>query len=279
MTAVINPAGSRLSSAAISGSRLLPAAAEAGSVTRPLFQHRHTSACSFPSTGDLWVALRWSLVTFAKSERAELCDLFDKVGPDAPTLCEGWNTHDLAAHLWIRETDPVGASGIVAKPLSSLYERRMAEIKQRWDYSELVDRVRRGPARFSIFAIPGVDEGANTTEFFIHHEDVRRAGDTPQTSRRLDDDVEEWMWRRLKLLGRAWFRRVQVGVVLERLGSADADGAPETIRAVSGTSIVTLVGNPSELMLFAHGRTSVAEIKLVGEPEAIEILNSSDLRT
>ena len=105
------------------------------------------------------MALRWSLVTFARSERAALCDLFDKVGPDAPTLCEGWDTHDLAAHLWIRETDPVGASGIVAKPLSSLYERRMAEIKQRWEYAELVDRVRRGPARFSIFAIPGVDEG------------------------------------------------------------------------------------------------------------------------
>ena len=89
------------------------------------------------------MALRWALVTFAKSERAELCDLFDKVGPHAPTLCEGWDTHDLAAHLWIRETDPVGASGIVAKPLSSLYERRMAEIKQRWEYAELVDRVRR----------------------------------------------------------------------------------------------------------------------------------------
>jgi uncharacterized protein (TIGR03085 family) len=225
------------------------------------------------------VALRWSLVTFARSERAELCDLLDKVGAHAPTLCEGWDTHDLAAHLWVRETDPIGASGIVAKPLSSLYERRIAEIKQRWEFSDLVDRVRRGPARFSIFAIPGVDEGANTTEFFIHHEDVRRAGDTPQTSRHLDDDVEEWMWRRPKLLGRAWFRRVQVGVVLERLGSAAADGAPETIRAVSGASTVTLVGTASELMLYAHGRTSVAEIKLVGEPDAIEILNSSDLRT
>jgi uncharacterized protein (TIGR03085 family) len=225
------------------------------------------------------VALRWSLVTFARSERAELCDLLDKVGPQAPTLCEGWDTHDLAAHLWVRETDPIGASGIVAKPLSSLYERRIAEIKQRWEFPELVDRVRRGPARFSIFAIPGVDEGANTTEFFIHHEDIRRAGDSPQTSRHLDDEVEEWMWRRLKLLGRAWFRRVQVGVVLERLGSAAADGAPETIRAVSGASTVTLVGTPSELMLYAHGRTSVAEIKLVGEPDAIDILNSSDLRT
>ena len=224
-------------------------------------------------------ALPWALVTFARSERAELCDLLDEVGPRALTLCEGWDTHDLAAHLWVRETDPIGASGMVAKPLSSLYERRMAEIKQRWEFSELVDRVRRGPARFSIFAIPGVDEGANTTEFFIHHEDVRRAGDSPQTSRQLGDDVEEWMWRRLKLLGRAWFRRVQVGVVLERLGSADADGAPETIRAVSGTSTVTLVGTPSELMLYAHGRTDAAEIKLVGEPEAIEILNSADLRT
>ncbi len=223
--------------------------------------------------------VRWSLVTFARSERAELCDLLDKVGSHAPTLCEGWDTHDLAAHLWVRETDPIGASGIVAKPLTSLYERRMAEIKQRWEFSELVDRVRRGPARFSIFAIPGVDEGANTTEFFIHHEDVRRAGDSPQTSRQLGEDVEEWMWRRLKLLGRAWFRRVQVGVVLERLGSAAADGAPETIRAVSGASTVTLVGPPSELMLYAHGRTSVAEIKLVGEPEAIEVLNSADLRT
>ena len=223
--------------------------------------------------------VRWSLVTFARSERAELCDLLDKVGPRALTLCEGWDTHDLAAHLWVRETDPIGASGIVAKPLSSLYERRMAEIKQRWEFSELVDRVRRGPARFSIFAIPGVDEGANTTEFFIHHEDVRRAGNSPQTSRQLGEDVEEWMWRRLKLLGRAWFRRVQVGVVLERLGSAAADGAPETIRAVSGASTVTLVGAPSELMLYAHGRTSVAEIKLVGEPEAIEILNSADLQT
>jgi uncharacterized protein (TIGR03085 family) len=238
-----------------------------------------TSASARDEQRDPAVALRWALVTFARSERAELCDLFDKVGPHAPTLCEGWDTHDLAAHLWIRETDPVGASGIVAKPLSSLYERRMAEIKQRWEYPELVDRVRRGPARFSIFAIPGVDEGANTTEFFIHHEDVRRAGDSPQTSRQLGEDVEEWMWRRLKLLGRAWFRRVHVGVVLERLDSAADDGAPETIRAVSGASTVTLVGNPSELMLYAHGRTSVAEIKLVGESEAIEILNSADLRT
>jgi len=217
-------------------------------------------------------------VTFAKAERAELCDLFQQVGPEAPTLCEGWDAHDLAVHLWIRETDPVGVTGMVAKPLSGLFERRMAEIRQRWTFPELVDRVRRGPARLSVFAIPGVDEGANTTEFFIHHEDLRRAGDAPQTSRVLDADVEEWMWRRLKLLARAWFRQVPVGVVLERLGSAGADGEPETIRATGGSSIVTIVGTPSELMLVAHGRARVAEVKLVGEPTAIEALHASDLR-
>ena len=66
------------------------------------------------------MALRWSLVTFARSERAALCDLLDEVGPHAPTLCEGWDTHDLAAHVWVRETDPIGASGIVAKRGSAL---------------------------------------------------------------------------------------------------------------------------------------------------------------
>jgi uncharacterized protein (TIGR03085 family) len=215
---------------------------------------------------------------FVKSERAALCDEFDKVGPDHPTLCEGWLTHDLAAHLWIRETDPIGVSGMVVKPLSGVYERRMAETKQRWPYAELVDRLRHGPARFSVFALPGVDERANTTEFFVHHEDVRRAGESAQPARALDPGVEEWMWRRLKLLGRALFRRVQVGVVLERLDGGSTDGGrPQSIRAVPGSSIVTLVGMPTELLMFANGRTTVAEVKIIGEPAAIDILHAADL--
>ena len=221
-------------------------------------------------------------MTFAKTERAELCDLFDEVGPDAPTLCDGWDAHDLAVDLWIRKTDPFGSPGIVAKPLSGLLERRMTEIRARWPYSELVERIRKGPARLSVFAIPGVDEGANTTEYFVHHEDVRRAGPAPHPSRVLAAEAEEWMWRRLKLLARAWFRRVPVGVVLERLGSGresgrDSGAEPETIRAVGGSPIVTVVGQPSELMLYAHGRSTVAEVKLVGEPEAIERLTAADL--
>jgi uncharacterized protein (TIGR03085 family) len=220
---------------------------------------------------------------FVSSERAELCDLFDRVGPDHPTLCEGWLTHDLAAHLWIRETDPVGAAAAVAKPLAGLSERRMAETKQRWPYAELVDRLRHGPSRFSFFAIPGIGEAANAMEFFVHHEDVRRAGDSAQPARALDQGVEEWIWRRLKLLGRAMFRRAQVGVVLERLDGAAADRGPndegraQSIRAVAGASIVTLVGMPTELLMFANGRTTVAEVKIIGEPDSIDILHAADL--
>lgn len=225
-------------------------------------------------------------MSFAKTERADLCDLFDQVGPEAPTRCDGWSTADLAAHLWIRENDPVGVSGMLAKPLAGLTERRMGEISRRWAYPELVDRIRRGPARFSVFAIPGVDEPANTTEFFVHHEDVRRAGENRLPPRELSPEVEEWMWRRLKLLGRAFFRRSPVGVLLERsldrvepeapVGAAGTSG-PETLRAMGGAQIVTLIGKPSELMIFAHGRTAVADVKLVGESEAIDQLIAADL--
>ena len=154
----------------------------------------------------------------------------------------------------------------------------MAEVRQRWAFPELVDRIRNGPARFSVFAIPGVDEGANTTEFFVHHEDVRRAGD-----RAADRPGPGSGGRGVDV---AAAQAAGPGLVPPGPGGGGAGaaglgrrrGEPETIRAVSGASIVTLVGQPSELMLYAHGRTSVAEIKLVGEPEAIEILNSTDLR-
>jgi uncharacterized protein (TIGR03085 family) len=164
----------------------------------------------------------------------------------------------------------------VARPLAGLLDRRMAETKARWPYAELVDKVRNGPARFSVFAIPGVDEGANTIEYFVHHEDVRRAGAEPEP-RALPEDVEGWLWRRLKLLARAQFRHSSVGVVLEREGTRGADGEPETIRAAAGAHIVTAVGRPSELTLLAHGRTENAQVRLVGEPDAIEQLRGSGL--
>lgn len=216
-------------------------------------------------------------MNFAKSERSALCDALDEAGPDAPTLCGGWTAHDLAAHLWIRETDPLGAPGIVAKPLAGLTERRMNEVKARWSFAELVNRIRQGPARLSVFAIPGVDEEANTVEFFVHHEDVRRAGPTPAGPRELPEEVEDWMWRRLKLMGRAMFRRAEVGVVLERERPEGAVGEPSTVRVMAGGEIVTIVGVPSELTLYAYGRRAHSHVRLVGDDAALARLEGADL--
>ncbi len=46
-------------------------------------------------------------------ERKLLADLFDELGPDAPTLLEPWTTRDLAAHLVLREHDYLAAPGLV----------------------------------------------------------------------------------------------------------------------------------------------------------------------
>ena len=51
--------------------------------------------------------------TLARAERHALCDLLIEVGPDAPTLCEGWSTFDLAAHLVVRERRPDRGPGLV----------------------------------------------------------------------------------------------------------------------------------------------------------------------
>ena len=42
--------------------------------------------------------------------------------------------------------------------------------------------------------------------------------------------------------------------------------------AMQISGFVTAVGVPSELTLFANGRTSAAQVRLVGEPEAVEQL-------
>src|SRR3954454_14827767 len=115
------------------------------------------------------------MTTVAHEERDQLCDLMLERGPDAPTLCEGWTTRDLAAHLVVREHRPDSAPGIMFKPFAGWTEkvRRGRAAKS---YEETVRLVESGPPTLSLFAVPGVDAAANTMEYFIHVEDVRRAG-------------------------------------------------------------------------------------------------------
>lgn len=211
-------------------------------------------------------------MTLAQTERTQLCQLLSEVGPDAPTLCEGWTTADLAAHLWVRESDPLAAPGIVARPLQGLTEKRMAGALDKLGYEGIVGRLLAGPTTFSVFALPGVDAAANAVEYFVHHEDVRRAGDDPQPPRTLPGAHEDEMWKRLGLMGRAMFRRAPVPVSAVR---TDLPAEPVVLKP--GEPGVVLRGLPSELTLFAFGRGEHATVELDGDEPLVAQLRSANL--
>lgn len=216
-------------------------------------------------------------MTTASDERALICDLFLELGPDQPTLCEGWTTGDLAAHLIVREHDPLAGAGIMIKPLASHTERRMTEVLAAEPWTQVVERLRRGPGQWSLFRVPGVDEGANAMEFFIHAEDVRRAQTPPLPPRQLSSEVEDFFWKRVKLLARALFRKLDAGLVLER---QDAEGnVLESLRVRSGSHTVTLQGLPSELTLLAYGRGAHAHVTVIADEAGVAAMEAAGFRT
>src|SRR5690242_4758641 len=110
--------------------------------------------------------------TYARRERQELAQTAIRVGPDAPTLCGDWDTEDLVCHLLVRESSLVGAPGIAIPALSGLTDKEMARLKKQ-PFEKLVDRL--ATQRLTFFVLPPVDAMVNTLEFFVHHEDIRRA--------------------------------------------------------------------------------------------------------
>lgn len=207
--------------------------------------------------------------SFAQRERHLLCDLLDQVGPDAATLCEGWDCYALVSHLWVRETDPLALPGIAVSALSALTEKRMRRCRQRHTYTDLVELVRRGPARYSPFSLPGVDAQANSLEYFVHHEDVRRAVDPTAGPRALASPDSGLLWARLPAMGALLLRdgrdKAGIGVIVEH---RDADGLRQH-RLRSGTPIVTITGQPGEIWLWLYGRRPVARVKLTGTAQAL----------
>jgi uncharacterized protein (TIGR03085 family) len=207
-------------------------------------------------------------MTFAHAERLALCATALSAGPDAATLCEGWTVADLVAHLHIRESDPLAAMGIMVPPLAGLTSRHMDAALQRYGFEGLLEVVRKGPGRWSPLRLPGVDEKVNGTEMYIHHEDIRRAATVVPAPRDLGSAVEDSRWKAAGI-AKMTFRKAPVGVVLER-----SDAAGSEIRAKGGSRTVTLVGRPSELVLYIAGRREVADVQLVGEPAAVAAFES-----
>ncbi|MGW1505454.1 TIGR03085 family metal-binding protein [Streptomyces mirabilis] len=204
--------------------------------------------------------------THAKRERLLLADLLETEGPDAPTLCEGWNTRDLAAHVVVRERRADAAGGLLLKQLAPRLERVQAEFAEK-PYEELIQLIRTGPPRFSPFALKQIDEASNTVEFYVHTEDVRRA-QPDWTPRPLDPVFQDALWSRLERTARLAGRGAPTGLVLRR-----PDG--QTAVAHRGTPVVTVTGEPSELLMFALGRQKTADVELDGDKDAIAKLSET----
>jgi uncharacterized protein (TIGR03085 family) len=202
----------------------------------------------------------------ARTERQALAATLVEVGPDAPTLCDPWDTADLAAHLVIRDRRPDLAAGIVVPPLAGRLEDAMRGYAAR-PWAELVEDVRTGPPVWSPTRLAPVDEAVNLVEFVVHHEDVLRGDGTPGPRRVLSPEVRDALWTHLARLGRVYFRRAPVGVVLATPG-----GQRATVKGTTELGTVVLEGEPEELLLAAYGRRRVAQIEETGGAEAVEAL-------
>ncbi|KMO93959.1 TIGR03085 family metal-binding protein [Streptomyces roseus] len=206
--------------------------------------------------------------THAKRERLLLADLLEAAGPEGPTLCHGWRARELAAHVVVRERRPDAAGGLLLNVLKDRLDKVMAEYAAK-PYEELIQLIRTGPPKMSLYSLKQIDEAANAVEFYVHAEDVRRA--QPDWSpRTLDPVFSDALWSRLEKLARLTGRRSPVGLVLRR-----PDG--QTAVAHKGTPVVTVTGEPGELTLFCFGRQDAAAVELDGPKEAVARLTTAKL--
>jgi uncharacterized protein (TIGR03085 family) len=202
------------------------------------------------------------MASHSAAERAALADALIQAGPHLPTLCDGWTTTELAAHLVIREHRPDASAGIMIKALSG----RTARVQSRYatrPYEKLVETFRNGPPWLSPMAIPAVDSLTNLSEHFVHCEDVRRAvpGWTP---RELPAGRQEALWGQLMMAGRRLFHRSPVAVTLRTPG-----GDSKQVVKRDGVGI-ELIGAPGELLLYGFGRKDYAQVLIEGPDDAVD---------
>ena len=203
-------------------------------------------------------------MSLASAERAAICDEFDRAGPHRPTLCDGWTSRDLLAHLLVRERKPWAAPGILVPALAPVTERAMSSYAE-VEWASMVDELRSGAPVWSVYRIGAVDDFANGAEFFVHHEDVRR-GEPGWAPRPPDATRDEQLWALLVRMGRVLHRGSPVGIVVRT-----PSGKQHVLRA--GPGVVTIVGEPGELVLHAFGRDA-ARVELEGSPADVKALTA-----
>jgi uncharacterized protein (TIGR03085 family) len=201
-------------------------------------------------------------------ERVALVEILRAVGPDAPTLCEGWTTRDLLAHLLVRERRPDAVPGLVFAPLASHTARIQDRLVASMTWEDMVERFASGPPVFSVFKV--LDPVASVHEMFVHTEDVRRA-QTGWEPRQLDARTVAAIKRRVAVISRAGMAK-SMAAVPARLTMRTPGG--QVVVAVGSGSPVTVTGEPLELLLFAFGRNAV-RLDFAGDDDVVAAVRAA----
>jgi uncharacterized protein (TIGR03085 family) len=198
----------------------------------------------------------------AQQERSTICDLFVDLGPAAPTLCSGWTTADLAAHLVARERRPDSGPGLVWPPLAAHTDKVRQSVRDRAPWEQLVATVRRGPP----LLLRPFDGPMNTVEFFIHVEDVRRA-QPDWEPRSLSPELADALWARVGAGGMAKKVPATIELVCDgREPKVSGSGPPLRIE-----------GDPGEHTMFGSGRQAAARVEIDGDPALVSRLRAARL--
>lgn len=206
-------------------------------------------------------------MTVARDERCALADLLLSVGPDAPTLCEGWTTRDLVVHLVVREYRPDAAVGLFLPPVQRHLDAVTAEVGAR-PYPDLVRSYRQGPPRWNPVRL--LDRLVNLSENFVHHEDVRRGGGSWEP-RDLTQGTRDSLWRAVRVAARGFI--VPSGPTV-RLNRTDSIGggvgdAGNSVTVGRGAPAVTVTGEAGELLLWLFGRDKACRLTELGPSDRV----------
>ncbi|MGV0605245.1 TIGR03085 family metal-binding protein [Mycolicibacterium sp. XJ1904] len=202
-------------------------------------------------------------MTAAQRERAALVETMREVGPDAATLCGGWTTRDLAAHLVVRERRLDATPGIMLPALAAYTDKVQRQTAQT-DWEELLDKVASGPPLYSPFKL--LDPVANMGEMYIHHEDVRRA-QSGWEPRPLDDSAVNALTRSLPLMAKMTLAKAPARMTLKTPQG-------KVLATVGKGQPLTIVGEAQELLLFISGRDEV-RLDFDGDPATVEAVRQN----
>lgn len=202
----------------------------------------------------------------ARSAFAEACAV---VGPDAPTLCEGWTARDVAVHINLieRRWDSWLAVPLWGRvpPVGRAYDR-LAERELARDWDETLARIRSGP-RHGPLGTQWLRDRMMPREYLIHAEDVRRANGI---SVAVAPGAQDVAWSRLPGLAKRML------LVPDPFGVELVSSDGRVIRLKEGAPVAQLCGDPLELLLHVFGRTSVTKVEWAGDADAVAAAHVRD---